>query len=337
MQIILPGQTGTVDGRLREYLTAVPPPNWLDLFNASYLITDKTGDTWREIAPGFSAFFDLQHPVTVAPGETIQVGYVPAFPATGLALVAEGAVGEVIIEAGSQRFSHTAQAAGDNLWLIDWSDEVIPEKILLRASPLENWQIEGLTLINLLEQTFQPLVPGQYRLIHSGDVKIYENLDVLPRAFLLSDWQWAEDADTAVAIMQADTFNPRETAVLLGDGEPVNGPPLTGEIDATIVTYMPERVALQVTSPQEALLVLTDAYYPGWTAVVDGQTLPIYQVDILFRAIIIPAGQNEVIFTFAPERFASGRLLSLFGLTIWCLSVVFVIRTGKHSRRATII
>jgi hypothetical protein len=244
-------------------------------------------------------------------------------------------VGEVVIEAGGQRFTYTAQAAGDNLWLIDWSDEVIPEKILLRASPSENWHIEGLTLINLPMQTFQPLVPGQYRLIHSGDVKVYENLDVLPRAFLLSDWQWAEDADTAVATMQADTFNPRETAVLSGDGEPVNGTLLTSAADVTIVTYMPERVVLQVTSPQEALLVLTDAYYPGWSAAVDGQTLPIYQMDILFRAIIIPAGQHEVVFSFAPERFATGRLLSLFGLTIWCLSIVIVIRTKERKLNRT--
>ncbi|MCA9925083.1 MAG: hypothetical protein KC421_22070, partial [Anaerolineales bacterium] len=52
MKLILPEGVVTTDGRLREQLTAVPPAQWLDLFNARYLITDKTGDQWREAMHG---------------------------------------------------------------------------------------------------------------------------------------------------------------------------------------------------------------------------------------------------------------------------------------------
>jgi hypothetical protein len=331
MRVILPDQVSAVDGRLREYLTAVPQPQWLDLFNAQYLITDKTGDIWQEVAPGFSAFFDLQHPAVVAAGDSLAVGYLPDFPATGLVLIAEGAVGDITIEAGRIIRTFTPELVAENLWQISWPEAAAPDSIVLTASDLADWQIRGLTLVNLTDQTFQPLVPGNYRLLHSGDVKLYENLDVLPRAFLLSNWQWAADVDTAVTLMQSADFDPRGTAVLLGEGVPVSQS-LAGETAVTIVTYEPEQVVLQVTSQQEALLVLTDAHYPGWKATIDGQTLPIYQGDVLFRASIVPAGQHEVVFSFVSQSFVNGRLLSLIGITIGLLLVVIIFRDGTIKR-----
>ena len=331
MRTILPEQISTVDGRLREYLTAVPQPQWLDLFNAQYLITDKTGDAWREVVPGFSAFFDLQHPAAIPVGDSLTVGYVPDFPATGLVLVSDGAVGDITIEAGRIIRTFTPELLAENLWLINWPETISPESIVLTASELADWQISGLTLVNLMDQTFQPLAPGNYRLLHSGDVKLYENLDVLPRAFLVPNWQWAADGDTAVSLMQSADFDPRETAVLLGEGEPVSQS-LVGETAVTIVSYAPEKVVLQAASQQAALLVLTDADYPGWTAEIDGQASPIYQADVLFRAIIIPSGQHEVVFSFVSQSFVNGRFLTYLGLAIALLLVVLIFWDGPTKR-----
>lgn len=329
MRTILPGQTSTVDGRLREYLTAVPQPHWLDLFNARYLITDKTGDAWREVAPGFSAFFDLQHSTTITAGQSLEVGYVPDFPATGLILIAEGSVGEISIEAGRIIRTLTPKMLAENLWSVSWPKAIALDSIVLTASDLADWQIGGLTLVNLAGQTFQPLVPGQYRLLHSGDVKIYENLDVLPRAFLVTDWQWAADADTAVTLMQSADFNPRETAVLTGQGEPAKNATESGSAAVSIISYEPERVVLQTESQNEALLVLTDAHYPGWQAVLDGQPAPILSADVLFRAVMVPAGQHEIVFSFESRSFVNGRYLSLLGLVIWLSLIVIILWNGK--------
>ena len=130
--------------------------------------------------------------------------------------------------------------------------------------------------------------------------------------------------------MQSARFDPRETAVLLGQGEPVNSGTLADETAVAITSYEPERVALQVTSQAKALLILTDAYYPGWEASIDGQALLIYQTDVLFRAIIVPAGQHEVVFSFESQSFANGRTLSLLGLAFGSLLAVIVIRMRKR-------
>ncbi|MCP4429035.1 MAG: hypothetical protein GY803_31505 [Chloroflexi bacterium] len=324
---VLPDQTRTIDGRLREYLTAVPDPRWLDLFNAQYLITDKTGDVWRSISPEQDVFFDLQHPITLAPGESAAVGYVPAFPAAGLALIADGKPGGVQVVVENVVWELTPQAIGDGLWRVAWPSATTAQAITLTASLSDQWSIQGLTLINEKDQTFHSLVPGQYRLLHSGDVKIYENLDVLPRAFLMQNWQWQPNTAASVAAMSDPGFDPRQVVVLTGEGENQTAEAAIGKAKARIVEYAPEQVVIRVDAEFPAALVLTDGHYPGWRATLNGQSLPIYQADAFFRAIIVPVGQHEVVLSFVSSSFENGRLLSLLGLTLLVIGV-----SGSHIR-----
>ena len=65
------------------------------------------------------------------------------------------------------------------------------------------------------------------------------------------------------------------------------------------------------TLEQDGYLVLTDAYYPGWIATVDGQPAHIERADILFRAVKVPAGQHRVEFRYQPQSFAIGAVISI--------------------------
>jgi len=69
--------------------------------------------------------------------------------------------------------------------------------------------------------------------------------------------------------------------------------------------------------PAPGYLVLTDTFYPGWRAYVDGVETPIYQANYLFRAVPLNAGDHEVRFVYRPKSFAVGAALSLtFLLTV---------------------
>jgi hypothetical protein len=152
---------------------------------------------------------------------------------------------------------------------------------------------------------------------------MYENLDVLPRAFLLYEWQWQEDAMSSVAAMASPAFDPRQTAVLIPGSSPQPPPPAgggAGQVD--IVAYEPERVVLRTTSSTAGLLLLSDAYYPGWQATVDNQATPIYQANALFRGLMVPAGQHEVVFTFRPASVRTGRTVSLLGISLWLVLLI---------------
>lgn len=334
--LLSPDGVETRDGRLRELLTAVPAAHWLDLFHIRYLITDKTGDEWRDLGIGTdTAFFDRQHPAMIAPGAVLPIGYAPPFTATALYVLAEGAGGQLQVTTSTGEvwsLTGTAVSEGllsEGLLRFGWPISATAQSLTLVAPATAAWHVLAATLVNEVEGTFRTVVPGQYRLMHSGDVKIYENLDVLPRAFVLPAWQWQPDVAASVAAMRDAAFDPRQTAVLLGTGEAVTASPV-GQATAVILADAPEQVMVRVTGDAPGLLLLTDAWYPGWHAFVDGQAVPLYQADGLFRGVFVPQGSHEVQFRFVSRSYEWGWRLSLCGLGVWLLLAVGAFYGGRR-------
>ena len=314
MRLILPPGPATSDGRLREYLDAAPDVRWLSLFNGRYLITDKVGDVWRE-----GVLFDRQHPMSVSDAPAA-VTTLP-FEATELWLLADGTPPpiEVTTEDGWTWQLTAALMAAPDLYRVPFPEPAVAAAIALQpcAPTAAGCGLAALTLVDSRDGAFQPLSPAPYRLIHSGDVKIYENRDALPRAFVIADWQWQPDTAAAVTAMSAPGFDPRRTAVLVGDGNtPSPQPemrPAQPAATALIVAYAPERVVVRVAG-DGGLLVLSDANYPGWAATLDGAPVASYAADGLFRAVFVPAGEHEVVFAFRPRSYHVGAVVSLLGL-----------------------
>jgi hypothetical protein len=96
-------------------------------------------------------------------------------------------------------------------------------------------------------------------------------------------------AETAVVDGQLELPHPYWPA----DG--VHIPPQT-----RIQSWGPDRVQIEVTSQYPGLLVLHDAYYPGWVAEVDGQRTRILRTDALFRGVKVSEGRHVVEFRFEP-------------------------------------
>jgi hypothetical protein len=316
-----PGET-TTDGRLREFLAAVPDARWLDLFQAQYLITDKTADVWRD-----GVFFDRQHPLQLAPGEIEAVGYLPSYEATAIWLLANGP-GQLAAAAGEVRWELATEARTGDLWEARLPQPMALDSLVLQAMAAP-WQVDGLALVDERDRTFRPLVPGAYRLVHSGDVKIYENSDVLPRAFAVHSWQWQPDVAGSVAAMAEPSFDLRREAVLVGDGEAGTGE--TNGSRATITAYELELVRVSVEMDDDGLLVLTDAVYPGWQAAVDGVPAPIYQANGLFRGVMVPAGAHEVVFRYEPASLRFGAIVSALALLVW-LALIMAGRARRAGR-----
>jgi uncharacterized membrane protein YfhO len=92
---------------------------------------------------------------------------------------------------------------------------------------------------------------------------------------------------------------------------------------ARITDYERERVAVKTNSAQPALLVLTDSWFPGWKAKVDGARAPVERVDYVIRGVKVPAGTHEVEFTYEPASWRAGWILSLLALlAIACASTI---------------
>ncbi len=357
LQMLLPSENEVfVDGRLRENLTTVPDGRWLSLFNARYLITDKLQDAWVD-----DVFYDLQHQAALAGGEEAQVAHVPPFQATSLGLVFsyEGvdtvSLGEpvgvvsVTFEDGTVRTfeldgkelgssGSVARAEGGlRTTRLSWSESKRPVSIVLEGTlPVGTWVVRGISLVDERTGSFQSLVisdRGRFRLVHSGDVKVYENLDVLPRAFVVPSARLVDDDLTALAAMADPTFDPASEVVLRGDdpmcwdgqsnrkiGEGYHGTLLDlGSSAAKIVEYHPERVTIEADLMESGYLVLTDAWYPGWQVRVNGEERAICRANLLFRAVRLEAGQHRVVFDFKPRSLLAGGLITTIGLALLLL------------------
>jgi uncharacterized membrane protein YfhO len=86
----------------------------------------------------------------------------------------------------------------------------------------------------------------------------------------------------------------------------------------TIDSYQPNQVRLSLDAPRGGVVVLKDAYFPGWQAAVDGQPADVLRVDGIARGVFIPsAGQHRVTFEYRPASFVRGlELAGAIGLLL---------------------
>ena len=85
---------------------------------------------------------------------------------------------------------------------------------------------------------------------------------------------------------------------------------------ATIVTDGLTQVQLTATLADAGQLVLADAYYPGWQALVDGKAVPIELANGAFRSVPLPAGSHQVDFYYRPISFKIGLFIFLLALSL---------------------
>lgn len=146
-------------------------------------------------------------------------------------------------------------------------------------------------------------------------VAIYQNPDALPRAFLVHNAHIASD-DAALMEMLRDDFKPLQTLVL-ADGAAIDAGSAQGADEyARIVQAQPERVVLNVLAAADAYVLLSDSWYPGWIARVDGVETPIQRADYIFRAVRVSPGAHQIEFEYRPGSLYLGAAMGLIALTI---------------------
>jgi hypothetical protein len=165
-------------------------------------------------------------------------------------------------------------------------------------------------------------------------VKVYENMDVLPRAFVVHAALVAPDTwdgtELALNLMRDPRFGPANTVIINSDSQEVVDYAIGRHLwwdaapVAEIVEYTPMRVVVEVEASRPGYLVLTDAYYPGWRAESDGEPVAIYRADVMFRAVPIHEGQQTIVFTFKPFAIPFGWQIAAVGAMTLLLAAVSV-------------
>jgi len=91
---------------------------------------------------------------------------------------------------------------------------------------------------------------------------------------------------------------------------------LSGKGTAKIKDYSTNKISITANSTGDNLLFLSDSYYPGWQAYIDGNKTQIYRADFAFRAVLIPKGEHVVEFVYRPLSFTVGVLFAGVSLMI---------------------
>ena len=177
-------------------------------------------------------------------------------------------------------------------------------------------------------------------IFRSHAVAVYENRDVLPRAWVTHNAEIVSD-DKVVARMRQPDFDP-EQIVFLSEGQSLRQSASNRMPDqVSIVEYKSERVTIQVKTEQPGYLVLSDTFYPDWQAFVDGQSTPIYRADFIFRAVRLEPGDHTIVFEYKPFWFTVGAVISLTSLVIvfmWGIGVMMMRarRVEQHDMFASV-
>lgn len=85
---------------------------------------------------------------------------------------------------------------------------------------------------------------------------------------------------------------------------------------ASITSFRPEEITLRYTSATPGLLVLAEAWFPGWRATIDGQPTAVLPANGWMRGVFAPAGSHEVSLSFRPIRLWQGGLISLLAVGV---------------------
>ncbi len=145
----------------------------------------------------------------------------------------------------------------------------------------------------------------RYRLVHEDKtVQVYQDSHFLSRAFLISEFPDA-------ALAAKDGLVPTEGEVVWRKNEP-------------------NEILLEVQSKTEGFLCLSNNYFPGWEAYVNGEKTAVFPSYYSFQAIKVPPGVSQVKFLYSPRSFRLGALSSAVSLILLLSLLLFWrFRRGK--------
>jgi len=208
------------------------------------------------------------------------------------------------------------------------------DEFLAPPMPIERaWEVLNVKyVITWREELYVPSTIIYQEPAQDGTTYVHRLDDVGPRAWLVTQTETADDKTILEKI--ADPNFDRWTTVLLEPGttwqSSVDEPLHPSSFTLHPSRLAPGHLAYQITTSTPALLILSETYYPGWQATIDGQPASIFRADYVLRAVPVPAGEHTVELIFRPLTFTIGAIVS--ALTLLTVVILLIIYRRKRSQ-----
>ncbi|MEG6522884.1 YfhO family protein [Desulfotomaculum sp. 1211_IL3151] len=194
-----------------------------------------------------------------------------------------------------------------------------------------------LSLSNTIEGQNWPVTMGNSELADGtrwhlvqkiGDINVYENHHAMPMAWIVGEINEIPKDSLLVALKTGNlpdgsTYNPATMALV----EPGSHIPATEshpgiKSSVEIIQANKDAIKLKANLTKPGLLVVSNIYYPGWQAYVNGKKTSVYEVNYALQGIHLPAGNQSVEFKFAPKSFTYGKYITIGAASILALVVL---------------
>jgi len=164
-------------------------------------------------------------------------------------------------------------------------------------------------------------------------VAVLESESVLPRAFMVYDWETIKEDEKIIRALLDPDF-PIDSKIILEEDIAIKKTKGHYSLnEAVYEKYGNQESIIKVDARGDGLLFVSDTYYPGWKAYVDGKESRIYRANYAFRAVFIPEGEHEVRFVYRPDSFFNG--LKISGLSALSLIMLGFVLGRRKPRSYT--
>jgi hypothetical protein len=180
--------------------------------------------------------------------------------------------------------------------------------------------------------------PRGFQTVWTQDLAVLENAEAFGRAWLVGGVRVADD-DATIEGLRSGAMDLRHGAWVEPTFASVAGkagPPaeVAGTVRAEELRSSSQRFAVE--SADDALLIVSDNYDPGWRATIDGKPAEVFRANYNMRGLRVPAGAHTVEFRYRPHFLMPGVCLSVVALLAWLGGFVVMGRgrKGRDTKRA---
>jgi hypothetical protein len=230
----------------------------------------------------------------------------------------------------------------ESIRLEKWAGKEVVLRFRTTGGPLNNTSYDlaywGDIRLAAVSKVKQKAVTTSYHLVYQDqDVLIYQNEDVLPRAFMTYRIVNVSSLNDSLTQLANPNINLGHTVVVenlptqLENMINKNNSPREFQ-EGKLILISSDELDIKVNTESPGLLVLSDQYYPGWRAYVDGRLTPIYPVNSIFRGVFLDTGNHVIEFRYRPQSFIIGGIISAVSLitTIYFIILYAILQRKNH-------
>lgn len=159
----------------------------------------------------------------------------------------------------------------------------------------------------------------------------HQRQPALSESFVVGATARVSRAHALDAIQGVVSFDPGATALVEAHCGACAAARTPGSAGTSEVTRrQPSRRTLDVRADRAAMVVVSEAWFPGWHATVDGRAAPVVRVDGIVQGVPVTAGRHTVELRYRPPGLRAGALVSAF-------TVAALVIGGALSRRRSVL